>query len=81
LRVVLDVGANVGGTSRAILERFPNTHVVAFEPVASTYSALELALGRKSTVHPRPGGSWSKRGLRPDFCGTSRRDQLFHQRR
>jgi FkbM family methyltransferase len=47
-RVVLDVGANVGQTARAILDRFPNAGVIAFEPVASTYAAMELELGTDS---------------------------------
>jgi FkbM family methyltransferase len=40
LGMVVDVGANVGQTSRAIKERFPASTVHAFEPVRETYELL-----------------------------------------
>jgi FkbM family methyltransferase len=39
--VVLDIGANVGQTTRQVLDRFPQARVHAFEPVGSTFAALQ----------------------------------------
>jgi FkbM family methyltransferase len=43
--LVLDVGANVGAWSAALLRLVPNATVVAFEPSTVAYAALESALG------------------------------------
>ena len=40
LQMVVDAGANVGQTSRAIKERFPASTIHAFEPVSTTYELL-----------------------------------------
>jgi FkbM family methyltransferase len=40
----IDVGANVGQTSRAIVDRFPGATVHAIEPVGSTFHALRAAV-------------------------------------
>lgn len=40
LAMVVDAGANVGQTSRAIKERFPASTIHAFEPVSKTYESL-----------------------------------------
>ncbi len=39
--LVLDVGANVGGFSIDMSQRYPNATVVAFEPIPQTFSALK----------------------------------------
>lgn len=48
---VLDVGANVGQTTLAVLHAFPTTTVHAFEPVRGTCDLLQKAVGRDSRVH------------------------------
>jgi FkbM family methyltransferase len=42
-RVFLDVGANIGQTSLALVERFPAATIHAFEPVTSTFEHLRAA--------------------------------------
>lgn len=65
LGTVLDVGANVGQTTVAIKQRFPDATVHAFEPVPATYEHLQRTCGhlRGVTTHPlalsnRVGESW-----------------------
>lgn len=41
LKVVYDIGANVGGFSRIILDKFPDADVYAWEPVDTNYAALK----------------------------------------
>ncbi len=50
VRMVFDVGANVGQTTRLIKERFTNADVRAFEPVQSTYQSLERGVQALSGV-------------------------------
>jgi FkbM family methyltransferase len=58
--VVLDVGANVGGWTRMLLDQVPPARaealdVYAFEPVRSTFQTLQERLGghpRSGRVHP-----------------------------
>jgi FkbM family methyltransferase len=45
VRIVFDVGANVGNTAKLYLAHFPSATVHALEPVQSTFSQLQLALG------------------------------------
>jgi FkbM family methyltransferase len=47
-RVFLDVGANIGQTSLALVARFPAAKIHAFEPVSSTYETLRGA----TRAHP-----------------------------
>ena len=51
VRVVFDVGANEGQTSRAILKTFPGATVHAFEPVADTFETLRRTLGAEPRIH------------------------------
>jgi FkbM family methyltransferase len=44
-RLVLDVGANVGQTTRLVKHRFPRAVVHAFEPIGSTFEALQAGVG------------------------------------
>jgi FkbM family methyltransferase len=44
VRTVFDVGANVGQTTGIIKQQFPDAAVHAFEPVSSTYHALQGAV-------------------------------------
>ena len=50
VRVVFDVGANEGNTAKLYFEHFPNATVHAFEPVNSTFSRLQGALGNGPRV-------------------------------
>jgi len=42
-RIFLDVGANIGQTSLALIQRFPAATIHAFEPVSSTFEHLRAA--------------------------------------
>jgi FkbM family methyltransferase len=46
--VIFDVGANVGRYSMEVLRRFPNASLYAFEPSATAYEQLTIALGRRA---------------------------------
>jgi FkbM family methyltransferase len=48
-QMVFDVGANVGHMSALFMKHFPKATIHAFEPVGSTFTKLENALGQ----HPR----------------------------
>ena len=48
-RMAFDVGANVGRISERFLRHFPEATIHAFEPVGSTFTRLQRALGH----HPR----------------------------
>ncbi|MGE0862255.1 MAG: FkbM family methyltransferase [Vicinamibacterales bacterium] len=61
-RTVIDVGANVGQTTLAVLRAFPTASVHAFEPVRSTFDLLHQAVGcdprvrlNHQAVSDRPG--------------------------
>jgi len=40
VRLVFDVGANIGDVSLAAVRSFPNAHIYSFEPVSATYKML-----------------------------------------
>ena len=40
IRVVFDVGANIGSVTLAAARSFPNSHIYSFEPVRVTYQIL-----------------------------------------
>jgi FkbM family methyltransferase len=40
VRVVFDVGANIGDVTLAAVRSFPNAHIYSFEPVCATYQML-----------------------------------------
>jgi len=40
IRVVFDVGANIGDVTLAAVRSFPNAHIYSFEPVRATYQTL-----------------------------------------
>ncbi len=58
--VILDVGANVGDYSRAILDIAPTARIYCFEPHPGNVKRLEAAVGGRVTVVPMAVGS--KRG-------------------
>lgn len=41
VRVIFDVGANVGQTANRFRKAFPDAHIYSFEPVASTFKQLQ----------------------------------------
>jgi FkbM family methyltransferase len=49
VKVVFDIGANVGNTAKLYLEHFPKAIVHAFEPVEATFAQLQGMLSE----HPR----------------------------
>jgi len=51
-RLVFDVGANIGDTTRQFLTFFPGATVYAFEPCSETFGALQKNLSR-DTEHVR----------------------------
>jgi FkbM family methyltransferase len=65
VHMALDVGANIGQTTQAIKQRFPEAAVHAFEPVRSTCDTLRRHLGDLEGVHvhqlalsDRAGSAW-----------------------
>jgi FkbM family methyltransferase len=48
---VLDVGANEGQTALSFVQAFPEARVYSFEPVPSTYSALEERTSNEPNIH------------------------------
>lgn len=50
VRIVFDVGANVGNTAKLYLGHFPKATVHAFEPVKVTFGQLREAIGDDSRV-------------------------------
>jgi FkbM family methyltransferase len=53
-RLVFDVGANRGQTTRTLKRHWPHAVVHAFEPVASTYATLTATVGGMNGVHCHP---------------------------
>jgi FkbM family methyltransferase len=52
IRVVFDVGANVGQSATKYLQEFPQAEIYSFEPVADTYQKLVAATRQFSRVKP-----------------------------
>jgi FkbM family methyltransferase len=50
VRMVFDVGANVGQSAREYLVEFPEAKIISFEPVQSTYSKLLSGVNSSSRV-------------------------------
>jgi FkbM family methyltransferase len=40
IRIIFDVGANVGQTTRLFREQFPDSQIYSFEPISNTYEEL-----------------------------------------
>lgn len=59
IRVILDVGANVGAVAREYLRQFPEARVHCFEPVPATFEQLRANLGGSSraTLHREAVGT------------------------
>jgi FkbM family methyltransferase len=50
VRVIFDVGANVGQTAKRFTNAFPDARIFSFEPVASTFSLLKRNVSNLSNV-------------------------------
>lgn len=59
IRVVLDVGSNVGAVAKEYLRLFPEARVHCFEPVPATFAQLRASLGGSSraTLHQQAVGT------------------------
>ena len=67
--VILDVGANVGAYSRAILNIAPAAQVYCFEPHPANVRRLETALGDRVTIVPAAVGSSAGSVALYDYAG------------
>ena len=67
--VILDVGANVGDYSRAILTIAPTAQIYCFEPHPDNLRHLEAALGGRVTVVPAAVGSRRGTAELYDYAG------------
>jgi FkbM family methyltransferase len=52
VKVVFDVGANVGQSTITYLEQFPQAQIYSFEPVVGTYRKLVETTKQHKRVHP-----------------------------
>jgi FkbM family methyltransferase len=52
IKLVFDVGANIGQSAVNYLRQFPEAEIYSFEPVAATYQKLVVATRRFTRVHP-----------------------------
>jgi FkbM family methyltransferase len=62
IKIVFDVGANVGQSAIAYLEEFPLAEIYSFEPVAATYRELATATGHFPRVLAYNLGMGAKAG-------------------
>jgi FkbM family methyltransferase len=62
IKLVFDVGANIGQSAVNYLHQFPQAEIYSFEPVAATYQKLVAATRRFSRVHPYNFGMGRKPG-------------------
>lgn len=51
IRVVFDVGANLGQTSTIYADRFPSAEIHAFEPFTDSFRAVERIAGDRPQIH------------------------------
>jgi FkbM family methyltransferase len=63
-QIIFDVGANVGRMSTLFIKHFPEASIHAFEPVNSTFTKLEQALGHhhRVTLHKMAAGDTTGSG-------------------
>lgn len=52
----LDVGANVGGYSRMLLDHFPEARIICMEPHPATFAELQSNLKHKAELIPKGAG-------------------------
>jgi FkbM family methyltransferase len=51
IKVIFDVGANIGQSAVEYLQQFPQAEIYCFEPVAATYRELVTVTHRFSRIH------------------------------
>jgi FkbM family methyltransferase len=51
IRIVFDVGANIGQSCSTYLNRFPGSTIYCFEPVDATFRQLQSNVGSQDNVH------------------------------
>lgn len=51
-RVILDIGANIGATSRYLAWRYPSAEIHSFEPVPSNLALCQRNLPKTAQLHP-----------------------------
>jgi len=56
VELVFDVGANIGGLTQELLGAFPHADIFCFEPVLSTFAALQTNLSNSPRAHCFPFG-------------------------
>lgn len=54
IRMIFDVGANVGQSSLEFRRRFPSAEILSFEPVPSTFEQLRKNLGSAANIRAFP---------------------------
>lgn len=62
IRVVLDVGANMGQSAMTYLHQFPQAQIHSFEPVSATFKQLAANTARSSRIHAYNFGMGSAAG-------------------
>lgn len=60
VKVVVDLGANVGYATQYFLEAFPDAHIYAVEPDAENLAVFILNLGNEDRVSVTRGAVWSE---------------------
>jgi FkbM family methyltransferase len=59
-QVIVDAGANIGLTSVFYANRYPNTKIIAIEPVASNYAMLKINTAPYPGIVPVQGALWKE---------------------
>lgn len=50
VRIIFDVGANIGQTALSYLKKFPDAEIFSFEPISETFQQLQANFHGKSSV-------------------------------
>jgi FkbM family methyltransferase len=63
LKVLLDVGANVGQTATGLVQYFPKSQIYCFEPVSTSFKTLSSKFSHRANVHCIQKGIGSVNGF------------------
>ncbi len=78
-RTVFDIGANIGQSSQAYLQRFPEADIYAFEPVSASYSKLKTLSAANPRLRAFSFGMGKEPGAFPIHVNpNSKRNSLHH---
>lgn len=58
--LIIDCGANIGLSTLALHQMFPNADVIAVEPNNANFELLQENTAHLSNIHPVRGGVWDK---------------------